>query len=305
MDGPEVPRPNLTALLERPGISPDLVTLEEALLSYRRTLHAEIGSRYPDWMPESERLAEALRAGTPLVRLIDPQPPAPLLASAARRLFAAIEPHLPRAKELRSWLTEADATGEDPDLAPWFTAAWQDDRAALGRMGERKEIDVDLLHWSGRQLCRPFLHLLARDLRDHPVLQADGERALAAGCPACGGAARLGRYYGDEGHRSLWCDLCDLEWSFPRITCPFCLNQDHEQLGFLAVEDTRGVRIDVCESCHGYLRAVDQRETGVEAAVDFLCEDVGTASLSVAAEREGYRPGSITPRAGAAPSAPG
>ena len=100
--------------------------------------------------------------------------------------------------------------------------------------------------------------------------------------------ARLAR---EEGQRLLWCDLCDVQWRFPRITCPFCGNSDHEKLGYLQSDELPNYRIDVCEVCHGYLRAKDERNLPEGDRVDFTIEDVGTLHLCMAAEKQGYRTG--------------
>jgi FdhE protein len=278
--------------MDRPGVSPDLVRLEEALCHLRNDLTATLGSDYPPEAPEESRLAAALAAGTALARIQDPLPPDELLADAGRRLAAALEAHLAQTPRLLAAL-RGDGDSAAPPLAAWFTAAWRGDRATLIAQARAAEADVDLLTWVGRQLCRPFLHAFAGAIRDAAALS--GEWPMVAGCPSCGGAPRLGRYAAEEGRRTLWCELCDVEWGFPRVTCPFCLNRDHEKLGFLTVEGVEGYRIDVCEVCHGYLRAIDERDTARVSGSDFLIEDVGTVHLCMAAERDGFRTGSLTP----------
>jgi FdhE protein len=173
-----------------------------------------------------------------------------------------------------------------------MTAAWRSDRDTLADLSTRVGVEPDLLEWAGRQVARPFFHRLGELLAGQPI--ADVENASVAGCPCCGGAPRFGRYERHEGRRFLWCDLCNIQWSFRRLTCPFCLNKDHEKLGYLSIEGVENYRIDVCEVCRGYLRSLDERGLPGDARVDFVKEDVGTYHLCLAAEKEGWRPGEVT-----------
>jgi FdhE protein len=99
----------------------------------------------------------------------------------------------------------------------------------------------------------------------------------------------MGRYGQESGQRFLWCFLCDLQWVFPRVACPFCGCTDPAQLGSLRPEGVEHHRVDVCDSCWGYLRAVDERAR--PAPADLLREEVATTYLCAIAEQRGYRQG--------------
>jgi hypothetical protein len=226
------------------------------------------------------------------------------LARAATSLLTVLEPAVPASEAIMKWLSAEGATEQRQEaLARWFAASWKGDGRQLHEMSDDIGTDPDVLVWTGRQLARPFFHRLGELLAPHPAFAA--WIAQRAGCPSCGGTPRMGRYEEEEGRRHLWCDLCDLEWVFPRITCPFCMNGDHTKLGFLSIEGQEQYRIDVCEVCHGYLRAVDERKTPEGSQVDFLIEDVGTLHLCVLAEKRDYRQGTVTGGAGDTPSSTG
>jgi FdhE protein len=75
------------------------------------------------------------------------------------------------------------------------------------------------------------------------------------------------------------------------LLCPYCGNDDHRTLGTLRSEDSRD-RVDVCERCHGYVKAV-ATFTSV-AAVRLAAEDAATVHLDVGARAAGYtRPGTV------------
>ncbi len=280
-----MPQDRFDGLEQRPGVSPDVIALERRLYGWRRETADRIGATYPDPLPAPAQVDGARRGSEPLASLINPAPDGALLRDAADSFLDALD-GLPVAQVL------AEGLGDPPDaerLSRWFTLAWTPDGAELKRLAEECSLEADVLRWSARQLARPFFHRLGE-------LLVGGEGMAsrppdAAGCPSCGGAPRMARYERDEGRRHLWCDLCNLQWTFPRVTCPFCLNRNQERLGYLVIEGSEQYRIDVCEECHGYLRAIDERGRPEGSQVDFPIEDVGTLHLGLFAEQQGYQPG--------------
>jgi hypothetical protein len=287
----------LSTLAGKPGVSPDHLALESRLLTWRESLRAEIRTDYPASPPDARTLLTAIESGTVVSReILDPLPDASLLTSTSSSFAAVIADALPASRELVAWLSPEDSSPEADRVraeaqATWFLAASHGNEAALNELAADTGIEADLLEWAGRQFARPFFHRLGELLAQQ--WPEDLEKKAHAGCPCCGGAPRLARYAREESRRYLWCDLCDLQWPFPRVTCPFCLNRDHERLGYLTVEGTATVRIDVCEECKGYLRAIDEREKAESHRSDLPLEDVATFHLGLVAEKEGYRPGRL------------
>jgi FdhE protein len=102
---------------------------------------------------------------------------------------------------------------------------------------------------------------MARFLR--PVVSAfggwrDEERWLRRYCPTCGSLPAMAQLIGvDPGRmRRLCCGGCGTSWQFKRTGCPFC-ETDSQRLASLTIEGERGLRIDHCESCGGYLKTYD------------------------------------------------
>jgi FdhE protein len=275
----------LAALEGQPGISQDLIALESRLLGWCEVSLAEIRERYPRPLPEDEALKTALRETPPLVATVDPLPEEALLETAAAQLATLIEDSLPGLHTLALWLRR----GENRER--FFLAATRGERPVFEELATAADLDPDALSWVGRQLARPFFHRLGELAAAH--WPQDAGAAPAPGCPCCGGPARLGRYAHEESRRYLWCDLCDIQWPFPRITCPFCLNRDHEKLGFLTIEGVSNYRIDVCESCRAYLPAIDERELPEDQRTDFVAASIATVPLGMAAEKRGYHPGQL------------
>lgn len=111
-------------------------------------------------------------------------------------------------------------------------------------------------------------------------------------CPLCGTMARMGQIKGEEGVKYLICGFCETSWSFRRIECPYCENNDQETLKYFQVsipdinEDSK-MRVDVCIKCKRYIKTLDNKENVFEPR-SFGIEDLLTLYLDVMAKKEGY-----------------
>jgi FdhE protein len=83
--------------------------------------------------------------------------------------------------------------------------------------------------------------------------------------------------------RQLVCGCCQDRWSFKRIGCPYCGNEAADRLAVLELAGPAGLRLDVCESCKGYLKTYAGQ--GDEAL--FLA-DWPTLVLDAMAAERGY-----------------
>jgi FdhE protein len=92
----------------------------------------------------------------------------------------------------------------------------------------------------------------------------------------------------DNGRRRLLCSRCDSEWTFRRLGCPFCPNEDPAQLGYYPGDDNI-YRLNVCERCRRYLKTIDLREAAGERCLP--AERILTVGMDLAAKEAGYRAG--------------
>jgi FdhE protein len=83
--------------------------------------------------------------------------------------------------------------------------------------------------------------------------------------------------------RQLVCGCCATRWSYRRLGCPYCGNEAAERLALLELEGPAGLRLDVCESCKGYLKTY----TGQGEEALFLA-DWPTLVLDAMAGERGY-----------------
>jgi formate dehydrogenase maturation protein FdhE len=136
-----------------------------------------------------------------------------------------------------------------------------------------------------RALAWIFLQPYAEYLASHR------EPAIMEGtpstCPLCGCKPIVGvlRSEGDGGKKSLICMLCAHEWNFRRIYCPACGEEREPQMAYYSAPEIAHVRVDVCDTCHTYLKSIDLTKTGLAVpAVD----ELATIPLDLWAREHGY-----------------
>ena len=87
------------------------------------------------------------------------------------------------------------------------------------------------------------------------------------------------------GGKSLFCSTCLSAWPFPRVQCAHCGETDEPRLGYFHSPTYAHVRIEVCDACHHYQKAVDRSRLGL---ADPLVDEVATAALDLWAREHGY-----------------
>ena len=148
-----------------------------------------------------------------------------------------------------------------------------------------QDVDLGLLAFVFSTGLRPFLRARAEDLTPF----VDDGAWYRRHCPLCGGEPDMAALEKDNGRRRLLCSRCDSEWTFRRLGCPFCANEDPAQLAYYPSDDNI-YRLNVCEQCRRYLKTIDLREAAGERYL--TAERVLTLGMDLAAEEAGYRAGS-------------
>ena len=134
-----------------------------------------------------------------------------------------------------------------------------------------------------RALLRPYAEVLR-------ALGIDPGRGRTRGrCPFCGGAPAVGcRRGGGEGAgaaRSLVCALCGLEWSFARILCPCCFEDDPGKLPAFTAAAHPTVRVEACETCRRYVKSLDLSS---DARAVPEVDDLLSLALDLWADEQGF-----------------
>ena len=155
--------------------------------------------------------------------------------------------------------------------------AWLDDPALL---------DPRLAFWV-RVAAGPILESAAGRLDPIPSEQWGGRA-----CPACGDVPQCAAIVEESGGfmqgapRYLICGRCATWWAFPRAVCPSCGEDDSRKLGPFVSDEWDHARIDVCDTCRGYVKTFDLRKEGAGAVIP-LVDDVATLALDVWAHETG------------------
>jgi formate dehydrogenase accessory protein FdhE len=138
---------------------------------------------------------------------------------------------------------------------------------------------------ASRILAWIFLQPYAEYLADHrDVAILDGTPSF---CPLCGGKPVVAvlRREGDGAKKSLICMLCAHEWTFRRLYCPACGEEREPQMAFFSAPEIAHVRVDVCDTCHTYLKSIDLTKTGLAIPV---VDELATIPLDLWAREHGY-----------------
>jgi FdhE protein len=183
----------------------------------------------------------------------------------------------------------------DVDLTGLVGAVLSGERGPVERAGAELDVDGEALARMIDLALQPFLWEAARSLG--ALVDIDvWERGY---CPVCGAWPALAELVGPEKKRHLRCVRCGSDWTWLVLLCPYCGNDDHRTLRVLQAPGS-AERVDVCERCHGYVKALPAYTPNPPARL--VAEDVATMDLDVAASAAGYaRPGQVEVRTAGIP----
>ncbi|HTA69068.1 MAG TPA: formate dehydrogenase accessory protein FdhE [Bryobacteraceae bacterium] len=137
---------------------------------------------------------------------------------------------------------------------------------------------------SGRFFARVLLQPYAEYLASRGDVRAGSTPATCPFCNARPVVAVL-RGEGDGGKRSLLCSMCATEWLYRRVVCPSCGEENKDKLPIYVATELDYVRVDACDSCQTYLKAVDLTKNGHAVPV---VDEIATVALNIWAEEHGY-----------------
>ena len=253
--------------------------LAETASLYCRLLDIEAQADIPapTRVPGSDEARALLQQGKPLLNLDEIEIDSGRLTELAMQIaFAVAEQRRERVRELadiHAWLHRR--RGRMRSLAIAYLRG-------NGIPDSNSGIDGGLLVFVIHTALRPFLRAYA----DAVGRFVDAGVWYRGYCPICGGEPDMAALEKGSGRRRLLCSRCDAEWSYRRLGCPFCGNDDPKDLAFFPSDD-KVYRLAVCERCHRYIKTIDLRETATERPL--AAERVLTAGMDVAAQNTGYQ----------------
>jgi len=146
--------------------------------------------------------------------------------------------------------------------------------------------DPTLFYFLLTETLKPLYEYLGEYFRELIELDLWGKGY----CPICGESPTLGAIPEEKWTRFLFCIYCGSKWPFPFLKCPFCENEEEEGIKYLRIGNEKQYRLEVCQSCHRYLKVVDFESIGKPVPLDV--ENIVTIHLDMLAKREGYLRGS-------------
>jgi FdhE protein len=134
-------------------------------------------------------------------------------------------------------------------------------------------------------LALAFLQPYAEFVRSRAGLQLEGY--TYSRCPFCTRKPGFGvlRPQGDGARRNLVCGFCMCEWEFRRIVCAGCGQEDQAKLPVYTAEQFPHMRVECCDACHTYIKAVDLAKNGL---ADPLVDELASVPLDLWAQEHGY-----------------
>jgi Protein involved in formate dehydrogenase formation len=168
---------------------------------------------------------------------------------------------------------------------PLITA---NERMLVTAAAQDLNLDPDLVWTLAQNALKPALRAWCRQLT--PL--AEGVPWHKGSCFVCGAAATLGELQENDQVKHLRCGQCGADWTFRRLQCMYCGNEDQKTLGCLYQENRHEQRrVEVCERCKGYLKVIP---AFAPAAVELLTvEDLETLPLDYIAQKRGYARGVV------------
>lgn len=231
----------------------------------------------------AEVILEILREGKPLLAVDVIAIPAEHLAVIAREVVQIVasrgkpEATLP----LKQWLKEVawqNEQGRNVDMV--FGAAFYESwgmRAAA--------VDPEVGAFVVYNILAPFYIQYAQEV----TACVDLSGWKQGKCPVCGANPFLAILRSEDGARLLACSFCRTEWSFPRLVCPFCGNNNQRSLGFFYLPEKEAYRVYICQECKHYLKTVVAQNLGRRPLPGV--ENLVTLFLDEIAQGEGYSSG--------------
>jgi FdhE protein len=145
---------------------------------------------------------------------------------------------------------------KDFDPEPLFLAILNGDKDLFNAIARKYDSTPQALELLVYNSIKPSLISCASILNNFIPEDLCWEKS---GCPICDSQPVLS-VLATDGKRNLVCGFCWNEWSAQRIRCPFCGEKDSRKLHYQFSDKEKEYRLEICDSCLSYLKAVDIRK---------------------------------------------
>lgn len=204
-----------------------------------------------------------------------------LLVAFAHELCNLLRDHI--SEKFHKFIPQTEAGSQTGD---WLLSLVEQTLRGKGEylsiVGRELGVPLDRLAFFAVYLTRPLRQAVA------PTDMSTFDAWQLGYCPVCGLWPRMAWIDAEDNRRHLWCIGCETVWAFPRLRCPFCLEDDQSKLGYLKIADAERYRIYTCESCRRYLKTVIDHGATEISDGGFDAQYLLTSSLDVTAVFEKY-----------------
>jgi len=143
------------------------------------------------------------------------------------------------------------------------------------------------MQFFGKAIVQPYAKWL------HEIDAKPLDRKLENGenrCPFCHGKPQVSilqikETTSESGGRDLLCATCLTAWPFRRVVCANCGEENPSKIGYFHSPEFDHIRIEACDSCQYYIKAVDLTKYGFAIP---LVDEVASASLDLWARDHGF-----------------
>lgn len=167
-----------------------------------------------------------------------------------------------------------------PDV---YTAFMQDQTEFFAQWAKELPDTPSFLRFLAQGSLTPSLQTTAEHLAAHH----NNEQPWSHGyCPICGSLPLMGTLQEKEGNMFHTCSLCRFAYRAKRLECPFCGEDDQQQLAYFTAEEEPGFSVHVCRSCSSYIKVTDFREFD-RTSIPVL-DDLESLTLDIVARKQGF-----------------
>lgn len=153
----------------------------------------------------------------------------------------------------------------------------------INEIAERLRLDAGLVSTLARNALKPALRAWRREVTP----MAEGISWNKGICFVCGSTPTLGELQGNDQVKHLRCGSCGADWTFGRLRCVYCGNEDHRTQRYFTFEkEPERMRVEVCDKCKGYLKVISAFSP--TPAEMLPVEDLATLHLDYIAQERGY-----------------
>jgi FdhE protein len=119
-------------------------------------------------------------------------------------------------------------------------------------------------------------------------METDLKSHVSGFCPVCGHWPVMSYLMGKEREKKMACICCGTYWSFRRLICPFCLNTNNHDLGYLNIDEEKKVSAYTCNKCRRYLKTKTVSDNHIITIEEIIMDFLNSGELDIAAVQNKY-----------------